>query len=328
MSLPEDRKYLGLVTISCTGKHNGFHSCYAFLHLTLQEFLTAIYISSLDMTDQVRIIEEQSNQTMLVVWTFYCGLVDFSNGMERLRKLFNSRSYKTADFMQFAFESQQPVVCDEVVMRENGKFHFLLPSLMVSDLSAIGYVISCTSQPITELDFYSCTFGDDIITALLQLLQFHQRKLHQLEVLTIPYVNNSADVRAAASVITTCTSLRKVSLNFNVIDADIMKCLASELKSFSHLQELTLYFFRNTSSGITLLLNGLQNLLNTKFKLQFSRLNMSDVVGLGRGLQLLTIRVHFLQLSQGSIGVEGAPALAYGLPNLTNLFHLDLTQSI
>ena len=106
-----------------------------------------------------------------------------------------------------------------------------------------------------------------------------------------------------------------------------MKCLASELKSFSHLQELTLYFFLNTSSGITLLLNGLQNLLNIKFKLQFSRLNMSDVVGLGRGLQFLTIRVHFLQLSQGSIGVEGAPALAYGLPNLTNLFHLDLTSN-
>ena len=99
-SLPEDMKYLGLVTISSTAKLSGFHSSYTFLHLTFQEFLTAVYISSLDTAKQMRVIEENSNSAMSTVWTFYCGLVDFSNGLERLHKLLCARSY----FMEFYME--------------------------------------------------------------------------------------------------------------------------------------------------------------------------------------------------------------------------------
>ena len=55
-SLPEDTKFLGLVTISRTAKLSGFHSTYTFLHLTFQEYLAAVYVSSLDVEDQMRII--------------------------------------------------------------------------------------------------------------------------------------------------------------------------------------------------------------------------------------------------------------------------------
>ena len=323
-NLPEDRKYLGLVTISCTAKLSGFHSSYTFLHLTFQEFLAAVYISSLDMAEQMRVIEEHCNSAMSTVWTFYCGLVDFSIGVERLHKLLCARSYKQG-LMHFAFESQQPAVCDEVVKRRCDEFCFDMISETLSDVSAIGYVISATSQPIHMLDLRSL-YGK-ITDASLQLLQFHKKKVHQLEVLGVN-VHNSAQTVVLASFLNTSMSLRKAWLGFVTIDPVGMKCLAGGLKSLSILQELDLQCLGNTSGGITQLFSGLQHLPNTKLDLNFYDLGISDVVELGRGIQQLTVnRMHELSLSHSSIGAEGASALSSGFQYLTKLVHLNLSSN-
>ena len=325
-SLSEDMKYLGLVTISSTAKLSGFHSSYTFLHLTFQEFLAAVYISGLDMAEQMRVIEEHSNSSaMSTVWTFYCGLVDFSNGLERLHKLLCAGSYDK-EFMHFAFESQQPAVCDEVVKYTHGEFNIDMFSKTLSDVSAFGYVISATSQPIYKLDLDKTFLNEEILDASLQLLQFHKEKLHQLEVLKV-YVYNSAQAVALASFLNTCINLREAVLYFKQVDPVGMKCLAGGLKSLSNLQKLKLLCYDgSTSGGITQLFNGLKHLSNTKLYLEFSRL--SDVVELGRGIQQLTVnRMHRLALSHGSIGAEGASALSIGLPNLTLLVYLDLSHN-
>ena len=102
----------------------------------------------------MRVIEEHSNSAMSTVWTFYCGLVDFSNGVERLYKLLCAGLYEK-ELMYFAFESQQPAVCDEVVKWMRGEFYSYMFGETLSDLSAIGYVISATSQPIHMMDLRS-----------------------------------------------------------------------------------------------------------------------------------------------------------------------------
>ena len=321
-SLPEDVKYLGLVTISSTAKCSGFHSSYTFLHLTFQEFLAAVYISNLDITEQMRVIEEHSNSAISTVWTFYCGLVDFNNGVKRLHKLLRARSYYD-DLIHFAFESQQSAVCDEVVKHTCGEFQCENYDLNHADLSAIGYVVSATSQPIYELTIHG--FGDEIGDASLKLLQLHKKKLRQLEVLHIAMYYNSAQVKALASFLNTCINLREFSLVFNQVDPRGMKCLAGGLKSLSNLQELGLHCFDNTSGGITQLFSELQHLPNTKLNLSFHYLGISDSMELCRGIQQLTVnRMHRLTLSDSSIGAEGASALSNGLPNLTKLDYLDL----
>ena len=329
-SLPEDMKYLGLVTISRTAKLSGFHSSYTFLHLTFQEFLAAVYISCLDNAEQMRMIEEHSNSAMSTVWTFYCGLVNFSNGVERLHELVRAESYGKkfmhfALFMHFAFESQQPAVCDEVVKHTRGEFHSEMFGETLSDLSAIGYVISSTSQAISKLDI--CGLGE-IMDASLQLLQFHKNNLHHLEVLKVTF-RNSAQVIVLSSFLSTCLSLREALLRFNRVDAVGMKCLAGGLKYLSNLQELILRCNGSTSGGITQLFIGLQHLPNTKLDISFSYLGISDIVELGRGIQQLTTvnRMHKLVLSHSSIGIEGASALSIGLPNLTKLVHLILSYN-
>ena len=327
-SLPEDTKFLGLVTISRTAKLSGFHSTYTFLHLTFQEYLAAVYISSLDVEDQMRIIEKHSSWIMSTMWTFYCGLVDFSNGVERLQKL--STHYDTTYCLSFAFESQQPAVCDCLVRNKSVRFSYL--SLGVVDIPALHYIIGNTSLPVTELSFRCWILNEDDedgITALLQALQFNKEKLHNLQVLDI-YRNflNGADVTLLASVLKACARLTGADLSFKNIDSHSMSCLADGLTSLFYLKSLDIRCEGSTPGAITVLLDGLQHLTNVDLNLKFARLCISDVVELGRGLDQLTInRVRTLELQYSSIGAEGTSALASGLPKLTKLKYLDLSHN-
>ena len=322
-SLPEDTKFLGLVTISHTAKLSGFHSTYTFLHLTFQEYLAAVYVSSLDVQDQMMIIEKHSSRTMLLtMWTFYCGLVDFSNGVERLRKIFIEPCYSRKHSLHFAFESQQPAVCDYLVRLRYGRF---TSPLRFVDIPALGYVIGNTSLPVTELSPIYC----DESTALLQALEFNKEKLHNLQVLDIYNIClNGAHVTLLTSVIKACTRLTRVGLCLQNIDSDSMSCLLDRLTSLFHLKHLTILCVGSTPGAITVLLDGLQHLIHVDIELRFAHLRISDVVELGRGSDQLTINgVRKLKLHYSSISVEGASALASGLPKLTKLEHLDLSHN-
>ena len=326
-SLPEDTKFLGLVTISRTAKLSGFHSTYTFLHLTFQEYLAAVYVSSLDVQDQTTIIEKHSRGTKLTMWSFYCGLVDFSNGVERLQKL--STHYDTTDCLSFVFESQQPVVCDCLVRNLSGRFSYLL--LGVLDIPALRYVIGNTSLPVTELHLRCWILNDDDdgITALLQALQFNKEKLNNLQKLAIiDTVLNGAHVTLLASVLKACTKLSRAVVTFKNIDSDSITCFADGLTSHFHLKYLAIQCEGSTPGAITVLLNGLQHLINVDLNLTFIHLCISDVVELGRGIDQLTInRVRTLELQYSSIGAEGTSALASGLPKLTKLKCLDLSYN-
>ena len=293
-SLPEDTQFLGLVTISRTAKLSGFHSTYTFLHLTFQEYLAAVYVSSLDVEDQMTIIQKQSSLTMPTMWTFYCGLVDFSNGVERLQNLLTR--YDTNHCLSFAFESQQPVVCDFLVRTLSGKFHFLLLRV---DIHGLGYVIGNTSLPVTELSLmYFPSDDDDVSTALLRALQLNKEKLHNLQELNIfdSFLNN-AHVTLLASVLKACTRLTKASLCFKNIDSDSISCFADGLTSLLYLKSLDLECEGSTPGAITVLLDGLQHLTNVDLNITFAHLSISDAVELGRRLDQLTInRMYRLDL--------------------------------
>ena len=328
-SLSEDTKFLGLVTISRIAKLSGFHSTYTFLHLTFQEYLAAVYVSSLDVEDQMRIVEKHSSPTMLTMWTFYCGLVDFSYGVERIQKLFIQPYYDdTISCLHFAFESQQPVVCDNLVRKISGQFNFLI--LRFVDIPALGYVIGNTSLPVTMLHSTYYQFNDDGSTALLQTLEFNKEKLHNLQVLSIHsnMLLNGAHVTLLASVLKACTRLTRAHFRLKNIDSDSTSCLTDGFTYLFHLEQLAILCVESTPGAITVLLDGLQHLNNVDIRLRFAHLCISDVVELGRGLDQHTInRVRMLELQNSSIVAEGASALASGLPKLTELVYLDLSHN-
>ena len=71
---------LGLVVIDRFIMKHGLDESFTFLHLTFQEYLSAVHISDLGETEQLNVIRENSSKVHLsVVWKFLCGLMNFTS---------------------------------------------------------------------------------------------------------------------------------------------------------------------------------------------------------------------------------------------------------
>ena len=202
-----DGPSLGLVTVDSTAKLYEYNDLYAFLHLTFQEYLAAFHIFQLDGDKQLSIVEKHRNKAeMLVVWKFYCGMIDFQDkkNLSQLQIIFMSKKVDNLYRVHCAFESQEPEVCD-AVLEERGSLSFRNNYFTPNDYNAISYVISAASYPTTKLKFYSCRLDEDGVRHLLKAvnidrlgsvktLLFHRRNttLDQFKVLNLLLTKMSA----------------------------------------------------------------------------------------------------------------------------------------
>ena len=73
-----DISSLGLITNDRIARVSGHDKTYSFLHLIFQKYLAAWYIAHLNAEQQMEIIRLYSQKGhMLMVWKFYCGIVEF-----------------------------------------------------------------------------------------------------------------------------------------------------------------------------------------------------------------------------------------------------------
>ena len=166
-----DLHYLGLVTTDSTARLFNFENIYSFLHLTFQEFLAAFYIAQLSETDQIKIINDNSDKReMLVVWKFFCGLVKFTGPNDKkFQVIINSKVSDDLYRMQCAFESQQPEVCEAVFDQERaGILSFKGHTYSLTDLNAISYALYNISVPITRLVIEDSILDSDGIKAFTE----------------------------------------------------------------------------------------------------------------------------------------------------------------
>ena len=310
---------LGLLTIYPTG----LHRTYSFLHLTLQEFLAAYHIANLDKSQQMKIIQQYSKSMhMISVWTFYFGLGMF--GLEMLAKMIDYA--ETVTVLQYGLESQQKVVCDEIMKQKKGSlccYDILTPT----DLQAIGYIISTTSEPVTILALGDCHCdGEDRFTILLELLS--KKDVHTLRTLQISSIISGNEINMLVNVLKSATNLIKLELKIKDNSPDDVKCLVDQMKQISGLWQLTLHC-SSPASIIKVLLSGLRSIsASVLLKLSFEEVDAEGVLALGSGLELhKNTKIIALNLTNSSISLEGATGLANGLRHLTQLEILHLSHN-
>ena len=330
---------LGIVTIDITARLNGFQNSYAFLHLTLQEFLAAYHISRVPLNEQMTIINIYSRSIcMLTVWKFYFGLVNFDNELVMAKNIFVNVPirYRNHTLFQFqcAYESRQERICK---LASASAFSFFRDRLTTSDLSALAYVMSTTAAchteatptatptlPTTDLTFVECQLDDDKLAALM--MELNNEALYHLNYLCInggELTSAGLEVLAKRLQHSKLKTLELVNVRF---DLDKMKLLFHEHKLPRDITHVRLSGNHITCDSVELLTRELSctYIHVSHLDISANRIGGDGAKALASGLTLNTELLK-LNLSDNSIGGDGAKALLDALRNNTTLLELNLS---
>ena len=256
---PDDAPSLGLVTIGSKLGIYGLDDTYAFLHLTFQEYLAAFYIAKLGEGKQMEIIRSyEGDKHMLMLWKFYCGIVNFEDKEAQIQLIMRSGGNLLR--VQYAFESQQRVVCDSVLeFGRTSVLDFRASTLTPIDLTALAYVMSNTSHPVTKLVMKWCNLHEEHVRAFLR--EVSNNNLMFIQTLDLSYNNIGADggAEALANGLKYFTSLQTLHLSDNHIGANGVAALADGLLVCKHLQTLNLSGNKISADGAAVLADRLKS---------------------------------------------------------------------
>ena len=172
---------LGLIVIDRYFVKYGLDETYTFIHLTLQEYLSACYIAYQSEEEQAKIVEKYgSAENFAEVWKYFCGtgkcsLDNFETllketkdeGVVRKPRGRKKMVSNTLLHLHCAFESQNETMCTKVVETYDSNISLHNQTLNPSDMTALGYVIANSKTPLKQLALASCRLGPEGLSALL-----------------------------------------------------------------------------------------------------------------------------------------------------------------
>ena len=153
----------GLLTIDSTIRLTGLEDTVVFLHLTLQEYLAAHHLASLDEDQQAKMIRIHSGKChMLTTFKFYCGLVDFQNKLQQFDDIVRLRPNMLYVF-HCVYETQLECVCHRAMELLDGKIDLESGVLTPADFNVLAYVITNASLLVKELDIQPCLLYEEFV---------------------------------------------------------------------------------------------------------------------------------------------------------------------
>ena len=163
-----------LLATDRTDKYYGLKDVFTFLHHTLQEYLAAYYLASLDEDQQTEIIRLNSGQDhMLTTFKFYCGQVNFKNKKSQ----FNDITTKCDKLflIHCIHENQQPELCRVALEMMNGVISFSPCTLTPADFTALSYVISNASHLVSGIRMLECQLYEESLNEIWETQKLNER---------------------------------------------------------------------------------------------------------------------------------------------------------
>ena len=151
----------GLLTIDSTIRIAGLEDTVVFLHLTLQEYLAAYHLASLDEHQQTEMIRLHSGKGhMLTMFKFYCGLISFQNKLQQFDDIVKSTS-NMLYMLHCAYETQLACVCLRAMELLNGEILLESGVLTPADFTVLAYVIANAPHLVKKLRIMPCLLYEE-----------------------------------------------------------------------------------------------------------------------------------------------------------------------
>ncbi len=352
---------LGLITCNHTAQLYGVSTSYMFLHLTLQEFLAAYHVVNTEGEEKRELIEKmklKQRETLNTMWTFYFGLESLlPNEVKVYHEILKPEpervTHSSLDIygIRYAFESQNKLVCEEIIKLNSGKIHF--SSGFPSDVPALVFVIRESPCLIREIYFKS---------NLSQVFEhIHDVKFPNLKTFRVDTISNRTTVQHLSRVLSSCDELQHAILLFYNLTTEGGEYLADAIQKLTNLEELKLTCsFRGlpnpglqpifdkighleqlkklnvsdwemNSNNFTGLVSNIRSLVNME-ELCLVKNNITSNGIVSSIVSFISTVVHLtnlkkLNLSGNKIGSTGAFILASALYRLTKLQKLNLCDN-
>ena len=164
----------------------GMKKTYSFFHLTMQEFLAALYLCTLKDQEKIYIIKRHgSDDRLSVTLRFLCGTMDYSTPDTQtvFVAILEATSPNQLLHIQCSDEFQSPLSCTHVFNFHGGSFS--LESLKPSDSTSLAYFLKNAQCSDITLKLDSCSFDVREYEAVLQAFGGHQVSLTLWYVISI-----------------------------------------------------------------------------------------------------------------------------------------------
>ena len=272
------------------GRRLSFH----FIHLTFQEFLAGLYLSTLSQEQQKLTYRNYHNKPQLqMVWRFHFGLLG-SRAVNSPLLSSCMREFSGVQLCHCAFEAANDEICG-MVFETHGGLTFR-GSLSPHDCMAIGYIVAKSATLKRELQIgFSGHLGNKALMMLANSLVFANQ---YTQVIKLDITVDTDAVHWLLKASCAFRSLPHLHLSDSPLGPSGVRDLAQLLQMHSNLETVHL-----ATIGIN---NDVAPVL---------------VKALGHHKDL-----HWLRLSRNNLGDACIQSLAHALPNLPNLQGLYLSE--
>ena len=225
---PSKLSGLGLLLIAPSTSVYGREKSYNFLHLTVQEYCSAFYLSTLTDKEQFECFKKyQFYESFQMIWRFYSGITRLRN-KHTLHCILPSkwvesryRRRRVIELLHCVYEAHNDEVCHVVGNHLDGNINLTRCKLDQISCSVLGYLLEQYQGPLKFIRLLTCHIGDEGCKILLHSLLSHHDNSYSSEFgLNLGY-NNITDKSSSliASLLSSNYPITKLHVGNNKLSS-------------------------------------------------------------------------------------------------------------
>ena len=342
---------LGLLLIALSTSVYGREKSYNFLHLTVQEFCAAFYISKLPDEEQYKCFKKyQFYESFQTIWRMYSGISRLRN-KDIFHHMLPSKWVKSdyrrriIELLHCVYEAHNNEVCNVVGNHLDGNIDLSYCRLDQISCSALGYLLEQYIGALKIVNLSYCVIDDEGCRILLNslLLRHNNSSKFELNLYSNKIIDKSSSL--IASLLSSNYPITKLDVSWNELSSstDIFKSLHhnnvltelllwhTSLRS-SDIQSLGLMLTSNNTlsvmdiSGNDIVpdyITDWRNISLNKLMVRGCKLGVSGADKIGKMLYH-NKSIISVNLGRNNIGDEGVEKLVEHLKSNKTIKHLDL----